>query len=125
MGVLKKAIENYLKERSKSQLIPNYCLTISLSREGVGISKQGTSIEELDWNWKFLVDSVLVMIFYMDKSSKFHRCSKGRGSSWREGGGYHPELSKLVVTAAAKEIYMADKCGFLVARSPRSILASC
>lgn len=46
MGVLKKAIENYLKERSKSQLIPNYCLTISLSREGMGISKQGTSIEE-------------------------------------------------------------------------------
>lgn len=75
MGVLKKAIENYLKERSKSQLIPNYCLTISLSREGMGISKQGTSIEELDWNWKFLVDSVLVMIFYMDKSSKFHHCN--------------------------------------------------
>src|SRR6218665_1248248 len=28
--------------------------------------------------------------------------NKGRGSSWREGAGYHPELPKLVVTAAAK-----------------------
>ena len=29
--------------------------------------------------------------------------NKGRGSMWREGAGYHPELLKLVVTAAAKE----------------------
>jgi len=37
-----------------------------------------------------------------------------RGSSWREGAGYHPELPKLVVTVVAKEIYMPEKCKLLV-----------
>jgi len=38
--------------------------------------------------------------------------SKGRGSSWEEG--YHPEKTKLVVTAVAKKINMPDKCEVLV-----------
>ena len=32
------------------------------------------------------------------------RYYKGMNSSWGEGAGHHPELSKLVVTAAAKKI---------------------
>src|SRR6218665_1950809 len=37
--------------------------------------------------------------------ARYHKgVNKGRTSSWREGAGYHPELPKLVVTAAAKEI---------------------
>src|SRR6218665_636016 len=46
--------------------------------------------------------------------ARYYRCvNKGRGSSWGEGAGYHPELPKLVVTAA-KKINMTDKCELLV-----------
>src|SRR6218665_1118506 len=39
------------------------------------------------------------------------RMNKGRGNSWGEGAGYHPELPKLIVKAPAKKITMPDEMG--------------
>jgi len=40
--------------------------------------------------------------------------NKGRGSSWGEGAGYHPELPKMVVKAGEKKFNMLDKCELLI-----------